>query len=130
MAHSALLVAFLVLPAAPAERSLGDPAGEPALHRPGPVKGLVTETPGNIDALCSCLEHLVPNLRGRVHPSLYLQRLPAGLDPEPPVEVSDGTRDMFPRLHDSRRHRRAQQHLRIGCARSRIDAGHQTPGAP
>jgi hypothetical protein len=27
MAHSALLVAFLVLPAASAERSLGDPAG-------------------------------------------------------------------------------------------------------
>jgi hypothetical protein len=40
MAHSALLVAFLILPAASTERSLGDPAGEPALHRSGPVKGL------------------------------------------------------------------------------------------
>jgi hypothetical protein len=62
MACSALLVAFLVLPAASAERSLGDPAGEPALHRPNPVKGLVTQTPGHIDALCSCLKHLVPDL--------------------------------------------------------------------
>ncbi|HUC27603.1 MAG TPA: hypothetical protein VMA73_33315, partial [Streptosporangiaceae bacterium] len=33
MAYSALLVAFLVLPAVSAERSLGDPAGEPDLHR-------------------------------------------------------------------------------------------------
>src|SRR5262245_3210027 len=102
MAHSALLVAFLVLPAAPAERSLGDPAGEPALHRSGTVKGLVTEAPGNIDALCSCLEHLVPDFRGRVHPPPCLQRLPTGLDPEPALELSDGTRDMFPRLHYSR----------------------------
>src|ERR1700748_2915936 len=84
MAHSALLVALLVLPAASAERSLGDPAGEPALYRSGPVKGLVTETPGDIDALCSCLEHLVPDLRGRVHPSLCLQRLPPDSIPSRP----------------------------------------------
>ncbi len=76
------------------------------MHRSGPVEGLVTETPGNIGALCSCLEHLVPDLRGRVHPSLCLQRLSTELDPEPPVEVSDNTRDMFPRLRNGSRRRR------------------------
>ena len=43
------------------------------------------------------------DLRGRVRPSSRLQRLAAGLDPEPPVEVDDGDRDMVARLHHGRR---------------------------
>lgn len=50
-AHSAFLVAFLVVPA-PTERSLGNPAGKLVRHRSGPVEGLVTDAPGGIDALC------------------------------------------------------------------------------
>ena len=47
-----------------------------------------------------------------------------GLDPEPPVEVSDGTRDTSRRFHYRRSRRRVKQHLHIGHARSRVPIRH------
>jgi len=96
------------------ERTLGDSAGSLA-DRFWPVKGLLPRRlePSTRSAPVSSTLSLTPS---RVHPPLCLQTTAGRPDPEPLVEVSDDTRDVFPRLHYSRRGRRVQQHLRIAVS--------------